>query len=269
MAGGNKEVCAGDVVVFDGSASSDPDGGLLRYHWDFGDGTTADLVNPTKTYDTGALYPVTLTVQDESGFANDRHTDRIVVKVDESPLAEAGADQEVCAGAEVNFDGSGSRDFDGVVNRFTWDFGDGVTGGGDRPVHVYSLPGNYRVMLSIEGDQAGQCDNTDADEVTVRVVEAPVAKIVGPSAVAVGARATFDASQSSGATDDPGAGTSATAVTAEGPTVEHAYEKAGPTWSGCRSRPMPPPANATSRRSTTWSPTRRRSPMPARIAWSG
>ena len=100
----------------------------------------------------------------------------------------------------MHFDGSGSRDFDGVVNRFTWDFGDGVTGGGDRPVHVYSLPGNYRVLLTIEGDQAGQCDNTDTDEMTVRVVEAPVARIAGPSAVAVGARATFDASQSSGAT---------------------------------------------------------------------
>ena len=145
-------------------------------------------------------YPVTLTVQDESGFANDRHTDRIVVRVDESPIAEAGPDQVACAGAEVHFDGSASRDFDGVVNRFTWDFGDGITGGGERPVHVYSLPGNYRVVLTIEGDQAGQCDNTDTDELTVKVVEAPVARIVGPSAVAVGAPATFDASQSSGAT---------------------------------------------------------------------
>jgi len=230
VAGTNKEVCAGDVVVFDGSASSDPDGGLLRYRWDFGDGDAADLVNPTKTYDTGGLYPVTLSVQDESGFANDRHTDRIVVKVDESPIAEAGADQEVCAGADVHFDGSSSRDFDGVVNRFSWDFGDGVTGGGDRPVHVYSLPGNYRALLTIEGDQAGQCDNTDTDELSVRVVEAPVARIVGASAVAVGARTTFDASQSSGATGriqswlwNFGDG-----ATAEGPTVEHVYQEPGP-----------------------------------------
>ena len=90
-AGGNRAVCAGDVVVFDGSASSDPDGGLLRYQWDFGDGTSAGLVNPTKTYDRGAVYPVTLTVRDEFGFGNDSHTDRIVVRVDKSPIAEAGA----------------------------------------------------------------------------------------------------------------------------------------------------------------------------------
>ena len=204
VAGANREVCAGDVVVFDGSASSDPDGGLLRYRWDFGDDSGADLVNPTKTYDEGAVYPVTLTVQDESGFPNDRHTDRIVVKVDESPIAEAGPDQEVCAGAEVNFDGSASRDFDGVVNRFSWNFGDGATGGGDRPVHVYSLPGNYRALLTIEGDQAGQCDNTDTDEAVITVVEAPVARIAGPNRVAVGTPVSYDAGQSSGATGQIG-----------------------------------------------------------------
>ena len=228
-AGGNREVCAGDVVVFDGSASSDPDGGLFRYRWDFGDGTSAELVNPTKTYDVGAVYPVTLAVRDESGFANDSHTDRIVVRVDESPIAAAGPDQEVCAGAEVHFDGSPSHDFDGVVNRFEWDFGDGATGGGDKPVHVYQLPGNYRVVLSIEGDQAGQCSNTDADEMQVRVVEAPVARIAGPSRIAVGAPGRFDAGASLGATGqivtwrwDFGDG-----AVAEGPVVEHTYEAPG------------------------------------------
>ena len=159
-------------MLFDGSGSNDPDGGLLRYRWDFGDGTTADIVNPTKTYRKGAVYPVTLTVEDESSFAHSSHTDRLVVKVDKSPIAEAGPDQEVCAGTEVHFDGSGSRDFDGVVNRFTWDFGDGDVGGGDKPVHVFRKPGNYRVLLTIEGDQAGQCDNTSTDEVSVQVAAA-------------------------------------------------------------------------------------------------
>jgi PKD repeat protein len=230
VAGSNKEVCAGDIVVFDGSGSSDPDGGLLRYHWDFGDGGTADIVNPTRTYDKGAAYPVTLTVQDESGFPNDRATDRIVVKVHESPIARAGPDQEVCAGTEVHFDGSASHDPNGVINRYSWDYGDSTTGGGDKPVHVYSRPGDYRVLLSIEGNKAGQCNNTNTAEMHVKVDEAPVAKIAGPSAIPVGAVASFDASQSSGATSQIqswrwnfGDGT-----TAEGPTVEHVYQKAGP-----------------------------------------
>ena len=152
-----------------------------------------------------------------------------MVQVDESPIAEAGPDQEVCAGTEVHFDGSASRDFDGVVNRFQWDFGDGATGGGDKPVHVYQLPGNYRVVLSIEGDQAGQCSNTDTDESA-----GPRRRGAGrpdrrPSSIAVGAPGTFDASASSGATGqivswrwDFGDGT-----VAEGPVVEHTYEKPG------------------------------------------
>ena len=78
----------------------------------------------------------------------------------------------MCVGTEVHFDGSGSRDFDGVVNRFSWNFGDGTVGGGEQPVHVYDQPGDYRVLLTIEGEQAGQCDNTNSDEIIVKAVEA-------------------------------------------------------------------------------------------------
>ena len=229
MAGANKGACAGDVVVLDASDSYDPDGGLLRYQWDFGDGTGADIVNPTKIYNNGGVYPVTLRVADESGFANNGHTDRIVVQVDESPLADAGPDQRVCANSEVHFDGSGSRDFDGVVNRYTWNFGDNTITGGETPIHVFREPGTYRVVLTIEGDQSGQCDNTHSDEMTVRVVEAPIARISAPHRVPVGEAAIFDGSGSSGAEGEVvawrwnfGDGTSA-----EGATVEHRFETAG------------------------------------------
>ena len=171
----------GDVIVFDGSRSHDPEGGLLRYHWDFGDGTTSDIVNPTKTYTRGAVYPVTLTVAGQFRVSGQpAYRPRSLVKVDESPIAEAGPDQLACAGAEVHFDGSASRDSDGVVNRFTWNFGDGSTGGGQTPVHVFGKPADYRVVLTIEGDVIGQCANTNASEMTVKVVEAPDARIVGP-----------------------------------------------------------------------------------------
>ena len=72
VAGGNRDVCSGDAILFDGSASNDPDGGLLRYDWDFGDGTRADIVNPSKTYEKPGVYPVTLTVRDEFGPADRR-----------------------------------------------------------------------------------------------------------------------------------------------------------------------------------------------------
>jgi PKD repeat protein len=228
-AGGNRDACAGDIIVFDASRSDDPEGGVLRYQWDFGDGTHADIVNPTKTYLRGSVYPVTLAVEDDSGFPGNRHTDRVLVRVRESPIADAGPDQLACAGTEVTFDGSGSRDSDGVVNRFTWNFGDDSTGGGQRPVHVFAKPGDYRVMLTIEGDEIGQCANTNADETKVRVVEAPVALITAPDRIGVGDVARFNATASTTAAGrivgwawDFGDG-----VTAEGATVEHRFAKPG------------------------------------------
>ena len=193
VAGGNRESCGGGIVVFDGSKSHDPEGGLLRYHWDFGDGTGADIVNPTKTYVHGGAYSVTLTVEDDSGFPENKDTDRILVRVDESPIAVAGPDQLACVGGEVHFDGSASRNPGGVVSRYTWNFGDTTTGSSDRPVHVFTKPGDYRVILTIEGDQAGQCPNTNTGEMTVKVIAAPIARIVAPAAVPVAAPAHFDA----------------------------------------------------------------------------
>ena len=51
-------------VTFDASASNDPDGSIVSYEWDFGDGNTGAGVNPTHTYAAGGTYTVILTVTD-------------------------------------------------------------------------------------------------------------------------------------------------------------------------------------------------------------
>lgn len=57
-------VTPGATIQFDASHSSDPDGDELSYHWDFGDGKTADGATVSHTYEAGALPapPATLTV---------------------------------------------------------------------------------------------------------------------------------------------------------------------------------------------------------------
>jgi len=54
------------TVNFTGSGI-DPDGVITSYNWDFGDGTGSVLQNPTKTYNFGGTYTVTLTVVDDDG----------------------------------------------------------------------------------------------------------------------------------------------------------------------------------------------------------
>jgi PKD repeat protein len=55
------------TVNFVGAQSSDPDGIVAGYLWNFGDGTTSTLANVTKTYQVAGNYTVTLTVTDNSG----------------------------------------------------------------------------------------------------------------------------------------------------------------------------------------------------------
>jgi hypothetical protein len=58
---------AASPVVFDGSASSDPDGTIESYSWDFGDGSEGTGATPSHTYAQVGVYTVTLTVADNEG----------------------------------------------------------------------------------------------------------------------------------------------------------------------------------------------------------
>jgi PKD repeat protein len=57
------------AVSFDGSGSSDADGSVVSYDWQFGDGGTASGAQALHTYATAGTYTVTLTVTDDSGLA--------------------------------------------------------------------------------------------------------------------------------------------------------------------------------------------------------
>lgn len=68
------------AVSFSSSGSYDPDGTIVAYDWDFGDGTTSTVVNPVKSYANPGTYTASLVVVDNTGLSSVADTVIITVQ---------------------------------------------------------------------------------------------------------------------------------------------------------------------------------------------
>jgi PKD repeat protein len=112
------------------------------------------------------------------------------------PVADAGGSYTGSAGFAVSFDGRDSSDLDGIIDTYTWKFGDGDEGTGPTPNHVYAVADTYNVTLTVT-DDAGDSGSDSTTAVIVPVGEPPQADAGGPYIGAVGFPVTFDGSDSS------------------------------------------------------------------------
>jgi PKD repeat protein len=145
---------------FDGSGSFDPDGVIVSYMWDFGDGSTGSGMIVNHSYDKQGEYIVTLTVTDNEGATG---SDFIIVFVVDCPPPPPEVElppvavpepryQEVKVGENATFNGSWSYDPDGVIVSYEWEFGDNTSASGVEVVHAYAEAGKYIVKLTVWDD---------------------------------------------------------------------------------------------------------------------
>ncbi len=152
-------------VVFDGSASSDPDGDPLSYVWDFGDGVTGTGREVTHRFANDGMFTVELRVFDDDRATH--NVTRLFEVLNIEPVARAGNDQLVNEDTRVVFDASASSDTPNDIPtlEYRWDFDDGNAtewAANATANHTYAHAGSYIVELSVrDKDGAAATDLID------------------------------------------------------------------------------------------------------------
>jgi PKD repeat protein len=211
---------AGPQISFNAAGSSDLDGSIATYAWNFGDGSTGSGVNAQHSYAATGTYPVTLTVTDDDG-ASSSTTAQAKVRVNVPPTA---AFSSTARKLNVSFDASGASDSDGSITSYAWNFGDGTTGTGVSPTHAYNAAGTYTVSLTVT-------DNDGATNVATNRVTT-VANVAPTAAFSVATQKLAVSVDASGSSDSDGSVVSywwnfGDGTTASGASAQHAYAAAG------------------------------------------
>jgi PKD repeat protein len=131
---------------------SNPAINTVAWFWDFGDGDTSWIENPTHIYTTPGVFTVTLITWDAAG-----QTDTIVQP---SSIYLTGSKADFTLNYSNNCQGSSIIVNNNSINASTylWDFGDGSTSVLQSPTHVYNTTGiNYIVSLFVT-DTSGCSD---------------------------------------------------------------------------------------------------------------
>jgi PKD repeat protein len=142
----------------------------FSWTWNFGDGTSSTVKNPTHTYSKAGKYTVKLTATNEGGNSTATKTNYITVKTTTvKPVAAFSASPTSGkAPLTVKFTDKST----GSPAKWKWTFGDGATSIKQNPTHKYSTAGKYKVTLTVT-NTAGSNTITKTNYITV--VAKPVA----------------------------------------------------------------------------------------------
>jgi PKD repeat protein len=189
----------GLTVAFTANAA-DSDGSITNYHWDFGDGSSADTAtgSTSHTYAADGTYNVSTTVTDDDGATASAGPCPVTVA---APVVTPPnvAPSVVCptmsaSDLVVAFSASGV-DTDGSIASYHWVFGDGSTADTATGAvsHTFATGGAYDVVVTVTDDDG---DSASAGPCPV-VVTAPAT---------VGSGDTGDGGSGSGDTGGSGSG---------------------------------------------------------------
>jgi tetratricopeptide (TPR) repeat protein len=160
---------AGDWVTFDASSSEDAeDGKNIKYYWEIDNNTATDTRRSSgkREYERSGIYWINLTVTDQNGAKGFRP---YLLRVNEPPIAHFIYDKrDLNVGKEIDFNAASSKDPDGKIIDYTWDFGDSSAPERNQTVkHSYSLGGRKTIEITVEDN--GNATSTYSEDIHINL----------------------------------------------------------------------------------------------------
>ncbi|HSP91095.1 MAG TPA: PKD domain-containing protein [Vicinamibacterales bacterium] len=155
-------------VTFDASLSTDSDGRIVRYAWNFGDGSNDEGVVVKHEFKAIGTFLVTLTVTDDRGQSATLSKNVTVAATTAPGAAFVISPSAPVEGDKVFFNGAISTVPVGrTIVQYDWDFGTGVQASGMLVSHVYPRAGAYTVVLTVTDDAGNRGSTSKTVTVTV------------------------------------------------------------------------------------------------------
>jgi trimeric autotransporter adhesin len=147
------------AVAFTDTSTGDP----IAWSWNFGDGTTSTLRNPSKTYTAPGSYTVSLTVTGKNGAATNTTTQTGYINALPLTADFTAAPTSGPAPLATTFTDTSI----GAPTGWSWAFGDGATSTARNPSHTYASPGKYTVTLTVTGAGGATSTKTRTEYIDV------------------------------------------------------------------------------------------------------
>jgi len=148
--------------------------GTMTYLWNFGNGNTSNLQNPTYTYPATGSYTVKLVATTSTG-CKDSTTRTITVNASPAASFQVNNANQCLTGNSFVF-ANNSAINQGTLT-YLWTFGDGNTSAIASPAHTYAAAGTYVVKLVVSSGLACR----DSTTRTVTVFSTPSGILNNPS----------------------------------------------------------------------------------------